>query len=103
MPDERPWELRPIDEAASARIARELGLQPATARCLVGRGVASSAEADKFLRPRLGQLRPPVGMAGFAEAVERLRRAVMAGEIIGVFGDYDVDGVTAAALLTTFL
>jgi single-stranded-DNA-specific exonuclease len=103
MPGERPWELRPIDEAASARIARELGLMAATARCLVGRGVASSAEADAFLRPRLGQLRPPAGMAGFPEAVERLRVAVMAGETIGVFGDYDVDGVTAAALLATFL
>src|SRR5215470_2058629 len=99
----RPWELRSIDEQACVRLQRDLRLLPATARCLVGRGVVASAEADAFLRPRLGQLRPPAGMAGFAEAVERLCRAVVAGETIGIFGDYDVDGVTSAALLVSFL
>src|SRR5262249_28198464 len=103
MSAERPWQLRSIDPIVCARIARDLRIMETTARCLVGRGVASSAEADAFLRPRLGQLRPPSGMAGFAEAVERLRAAVMAGETVGIFGDYDVDGVTAAALLAIFL
>jgi single-stranded-DNA-specific exonuclease len=99
----RPWELRTLDEEVCARLARELGVLPATARCLVGRGLTGSAEAGAFLKPRLGQLRPPVGLAGFAEAVERLARAVVAGETVGLFGDYDVDGVTSSALLASFL
>src|SRR5512143_2848367 len=102
-PTHRPWELRPLDEQACTRLARELGVLPATARCLVGRGLTGSAEADAYLRPRLGHLRPPAGMAGFAAAVERLRGAVLAGETIGIFGDYDVAGVTSSALLASFL
>src|SRR5262245_60572043 len=99
----RTWELRSLDEQACVRLQRDLGLLPATARCLVGRGLVASAEADAFLRPRLGQLRPPVGLAGFAAAVERLCRAVVDGQTIGIFGDYDVDGVTSSALLVSFL
>lgn len=53
--------------------------------------------------PRLAELRPPAGLAGFERGVERIARAVQAGEPIAVFGDYDVDGVTTAALLTAFL
>jgi len=99
----RSWELRPLDERVCARLQRDLGVLPTTARCLVGRGLVASADADAFLRPKLGQLRPPVGMAGFAEAVDRLRRAVASGETIGIFGDYDVDGATSTALLCSFL
>src|SRR5262249_34526436 len=51
----------------------------------------------------LGGLRRPDGLAGFAGAVERIVEAVRGGERIGVFGDYDVDGVTTAALLGGFL
>src|SRR5262249_10074315 len=47
--------------------------------------------------------RPPAGLAGLARAASRIADAVVAGERIGVFGDYDVDGVTTAALLTAFL
>src|SRR5215475_1679366 len=100
---EPPWEVRSVDEDACRRLARDLRVLLPTARCLVGRGVSDAAQADAFLRPRLGHLRPPVGMSGFAEAVERLARAVVAGETVGIFGDYDVDGVTSAALLASFL
>src|SRR5690242_9165070 len=97
---DRPWRLRSIDDGAATRLSRELGVHPATARCLVVRGLDDVARAGNFLDPRLGHLRPPVGMAGFAPAVERLARAVAGGEKIGIFGDYDVDGVTTTALLT---
>jgi single-stranded-DNA-specific exonuclease len=100
---ERAWRLKDVDEGAAALLGKELGVHPATARCLVGRGLSDAADAGRFLGPRLVDLRPPAGMAGFEQAVARLTRAVRGGERIGIFGDYDVDGVTTTALLTTFL
>jgi single-stranded-DNA-specific exonuclease len=95
--------LRPVDEQIVNRLASTLRVRPATARCLAARGVHDPREAQGFIDPRLAALRPPVGLAGMPKAVERIADAVMRGERIGVFGDYDVDGVTTAALLTSFL
>jgi single-stranded-DNA-specific exonuclease len=99
----RAWRLKEVDEGAIARLVRHLGVHAVTARCLAGRGILDEGTAGAFLQPRLQDLRPPVGMAGFAQAVARLHAALRGGERIGVFGDYDVDGVTAAALLVSFL
>jgi single-stranded-DNA-specific exonuclease len=98
-------DLRPrsVDEHLVERLASALRVRPATARCLVGRGVADPGDARGFIDPRLAALRPPVGLAGFARAVSRIADGVERGEQIGVFGDYDVDGVTTAVLLTSFL
>ena len=85
------------------RLATTLRVRAATARCLVGRGVIEPADAQGFIDPRLAALRPPVGLAGMSRAADRIADAVTRGERIGVFGDYDVDGVTTAALLTSFL
>lgn len=95
--------VRRADERAIAALARGLGVSDITARVLLARGIRELADAKRFLAPRLGELRPPVGLAGFERGVERIARAVRDGEPIAVFGDYDVDGVTTAALLTTFL
>jgi len=95
--------VRQIDDAVVRRLASELRVRPTTARCLFGRGVREASEARAYLEPRLGGLRRPDGLAGFADAVERIAGAIVAGTRIGVFGDYDVDGVTTAALLGTFL
>ncbi len=97
------FNLRDVDEGVVARLAAALRVRPVTARCLAVRGVSDPAEAKGWLEPKLGGLRKPDGLAGFAIAVERLARAVTVGERIGVFGDYDVDGVTTAALLTSFM
>lgn len=78
-------------------------MKPATARCLATRGVADPQDARGFIDPRLGALRPPAGLAGLVGAVERIADAVVRGERLGVFGDYDVDGITTCALLTSFL
>jgi single-stranded-DNA-specific exonuclease len=78
-------------------------VRPATARCLVARGVVEPSDAQGFIDPRLAALRPPTGLAGLSLAVSRIADAVVRGERIGVFGDYDVDGITTAALLTSFL
>jgi single-stranded-DNA-specific exonuclease len=95
--------LRRVDETIVSRLAGALRVRPATARCLVGRGVLEPRDAQGFIDPRLAALRPPLGLAGMSHAVGRIADAVVAGQRIGVFGDYDVDGVTTAALLTSFL
>lgn len=95
--------LRRVDEALVSKLAGALRVRPATARCLVGRGVTEPREAQGFIDPRLAALRPPIGLAGLAHAVSRIADAIAADQRIGVFGDYDVDGVTTAALLTAFL
>jgi single-stranded-DNA-specific exonuclease len=95
--------LRRVDETLVSKLAGVLRVRPATARCLVARGVIEPRAAQGFIDPRLAALRPPTGLAGMPRAVERIADAVVAGARIGVFGDYDVDGVTTAALLTAFL
>nr|MBA3396081.1 single-stranded-DNA-specific exonuclease RecJ [Deltaproteobacteria bacterium] len=97
------YRLRTVDEQIVGCLATALRVRPATARCLAVRGVSDPRDAQGFIDPRLAALRPPTGLAGLARAVERIADAVQHGERIGVFGDYDVDGVTTAALLTSFL
>ncbi len=84
-----------------AALAAEARLRPLTARVLVGRGILGAETAMKFLEPRLADLRRPEGMPDLPRALERLVAALGAGETIGVFGDYDVDGVTTAAVLAS--
>lgn len=95
--------LRHVDEALVSKLAGALRVRPATARCLVARGMTEPRDAQGFIDPRLAALRPPIGLAGMSRAVGRIADAVIAGHKVGVFGDYDVDGVTTAALLTSFL
>jgi single-stranded-DNA-specific exonuclease len=97
------WTIRQVDDAAVSQLASVLGVRPVTARCLAGRGIVEPELARSYLKPRLAELRPPSGLAGLSRAVDRLCRAICAGERIGCFGDYDVDGVTTAALITGFL
>lgn len=100
---ETTWRVRDIDRATVGRLIGALGVHQVTARCLAARGIADAEEARTYLQPRLGHLREPRGLAGLSRAVGRLTSAVIAGERVGVFGDYDVDGVTTAALMTTYL
>ena len=83
--------------------AQRLGVGEHAVRILLGRGVETLDDQERFLRPRLADLRPPTGMAGFEAAIELLREAWRGHWRIGVFGDYDVDGVTTTAILTTYL
>jgi single-stranded-DNA-specific exonuclease len=99
----RSWQLAEVDEALADRLARQVGVRPLVARLLVSRGLADPAAAARFLEPRLQHLRPPEGMQDLERALERLARALREGHRIGVFGDYDVDGVTSAAVLASAL
>lgn len=95
--------VRAVDEQVVAKLSSTLRIHAATARCLVARGITEPGAARSFVDPRLAALRPPTGLAGLGSAVERIIDAVTRGDRIGVFGDYDVDGVTTTALLTSFL
>jgi single-stranded-DNA-specific exonuclease len=89
------------DEARE--LARALGLTRTTAAVLWARGFREPQAIQRFLDPRLSQLTSPESMKDRGEAVGRIARAVRAKERICVFGDYDADGITAAALLTDVL
>lgn len=96
----------PVSDDES-QLARALALRPLTVRLLAKRGQGTPEAARRFLAPKLAHLRSPQQaggvMADLLPAVERLTRAIERREPVGIFGDYDVDGVTACALLTIFL
>lgn len=83
--------------------AEQLGVHPMLVALMVGRGVESLDDQRRFLDPRLRDLSAPTSMAGYAEAVELLLEARKRRWRVGMFGDYDVDGVTTTTILTTFL
>jgi single-stranded-DNA-specific exonuclease len=98
------WRLRDApDPDVVRRLTGELSLPPALCGILAARGHVDPEAARRFLRPRLEDLPDPGTLTDAPEAAERILRAVEGGETILVHGDYDVDGVCAAALLTRWL
>jgi single-stranded-DNA-specific exonuclease len=97
------WRLKPgADEAIAAGLVNQRCPLPA-ARLLAQRGITTAEEARAFFRPSLDQLHDPFLMRDMDRAVERLVRALGDNERIMVYGDYDVDGTTAVALVYSFL
>lgn len=82
---------------------QEIGLPPFHSHLLYNRGIRGAADADLFLNPDARLLHSPDLLPDIDAAVARLRRALDDGERIGVFGDFDADGITGTALLTTAL
>jgi len=97
------WDVKKVDPAAVLTLMAELQLQPATARVLAARGFGEPAKAREFLSPTLAGMLDPFLLAGMHAAVERLLAARSQQEQLCVYGDYDVDGVTATALLVSGL
>ena len=91
------------DSDAVARLGAELGVDPVLAKLLVQRGITTFEESRRFFRPSLDDIHDPFLMKDMDKAVERLRRAVRGREKILVYGDYDVDGTAAVALVFSFL
>ncbi len=89
-------------EAAKA-LAKETGISPVLCKLLLERGITSAAEAKRFFRPQLSELHDPFLMKDMDAAVDRLNQAMGRKERILVYGDYDVDGTTAVALVYKFL
>ena len=97
------WEIRGVDERAVARLCRDLNVSNLIARLLVLRGIADSESAQRFLNPSLNHLHDPYLLAEMKPAVARLRRALQQREKILIYGDYDVDGTMAVAILLAAL
>src|SRR5216117_3058884 len=97
------WSIAPPQPLLVQRLVADLKMSPLLAQCLANRGLAEPSRAIDFLEPRLKQLSDPFLLPNMAEAVARLFLARSRAEPLVIFGDYDVDGVTATALLTEVL
>lgn len=98
----RHWRLRTTDDRRALALAEQFGLPEIVGRVLAARGVGP-AEADDYLNPSLRTLLPdPSKLVDMDRAAERIAAAIMTGEPVAVFGDYDVDGATSAALLKRY-
>ena len=104
MPIEKRWVVKPQgNPEAVAAMAAATGISPVLANLLVQRGIDTLEKAKKFFNPQLSDLHDPFLMKDMDKAVERVERAVRNREKIMVYGDYDVDGTTAVALVYKFL
>ena len=104
MPIEKRWVVKPQgNPEAVAAMAAATGISPVLANLLVQRGIDTVEKAKKFFNPQLSDLHDPFLMKDMDKAVERVERAVRNREKIMVYGDYDVDGTTAVALVYKFL
>ncbi|HYO08106.1 MAG TPA: DHHA1 domain-containing protein, partial [Tepidisphaeraceae bacterium] len=93
------WNMPEPDSAAATELAARLRTSPLVAQMLLNRGVREPAECQDFLRPSLKCLHDPAGIPGLTRAAERIARAIRDNERIVIYGDYDVDGTTATAIL----
>jgi single-stranded-DNA-specific exonuclease len=100
----RRWSLVPSQPDAETLLCRECGVSPLLARLLVARDVSTPAAAATFLNARLAEhLRSPMLFKDMAAAADRVIAALQHGERIGIYGDYDVDGISGSAILVRFL
>jgi single-stranded-DNA-specific exonuclease len=95
------WRIRPPSSSA-ALLARETGLSLLEAQLLIHRGISDASTVHAFLSPRLSQLLDPMLLKDMDRAVASILRAVEDQRPITIYGDFDVDGLTATALLLRF-
>ncbi|MCA9076396.1 MAG: single-stranded-DNA-specific exonuclease RecJ [Planctomycetaceae bacterium] len=95
----RNWRFAPHDTAVVARLARDLRCSPLLARVLASRGQMTREDALAFLRTELTDLHDPALLPGVPEAADLIVDALTSGRRITIYGDYDVDGVTATSIL----
>ncbi len=101
---ETKWILhQPVDKQQVDEIVKVLGIDENLATLLVQRGITNFEEARTFFRPQLSQLHDPFLMTDMDKAVDRVLQAINNGEKLLVYGDYDVDGTTAVAVVYTYL
>lgn len=98
------WTIKPKPEQTEIdRLAAVLNIDNLVAQLLLQRGITTYEEARKFFRPQLSDLHDPFLMKDMDIAVDRIEKAISDNENILVFGDYDVDGTTSVALLSSYL
>lgn len=100
FPMQKVWNIKKQpDDGQAQDLASKVGVSPIIARLLIQRGVDTPEAADDFFNPNLRSLHDPFLMRDMDRAVDRVKSALDNGERILVYGDYDVDGVTAVALV----
>ncbi|MCG2429773.1 single-stranded-DNA-specific exonuclease RecJ [Aequorivita xiaoshiensis] len=98
------WTLKPIPDSQKVNaLSKDLNVDPLVAYLLVQRGIETFEEAKSFFRPSLEELHDPFLMKDMDKAVQRVQKAIENGENILVYGDYDVDGTTSVALMSSYL
>ena len=98
------WTLKPKPDARKMKqLSKSLQVEESIASLLMQRGIETFEDAKQFFRPRLEDLHDPYLMKDMDKAVERIEKAISKGENILVFGDYDVDGTTSVALMSSYL
>lgn len=97
------WVMPSSNKKAIKEICTEFGLHPTLAQILVSRGITDFEKINKFLYAKLPDLIDPLSMPGMKDAVDRIILAIERNEAILIYGDNDVDGMTATALLADFL
>jgi len=98
------WALKPKpDPVKVKKLAQELSIDEPIARLLIQREIDTFDKAKKFFRPSLDELHDPFLMKDMDMAVARIEQAIENGENLLVFGDYDVDGTTSVALVSSYL
>lgn len=98
------WNLLPKPNLETVtHLSKALGIDPLLSSLLVQRGITTYDQAKRFFRPSLEELHDPFLMQDMDLAVERIQRAIAAQEAILIYGDYDVDGTTSVALLSSYL
>ena len=95
------WDLAPLNKEAAVNLAKDCGIPPLLAALLMVRGGSTKEQVSRLLGQ--GELSDPYLMKDMDRAVERIRRALADFEKIAIYGDYDADGVTATAILYTYL
>lgn len=103
MTVEKIWVERGLDLACAEKLSSELNISWLLAKMLVARNVTEPMLATAFLSPSLKDLTEPLLFKDMDKAVVRITQAIIAKEKIGIFGDYDVDGVCSTAVLQQFL
>ena len=94
------WDVVPVPDSSSVKnLSEALELPPAIVKILLNRGFDSPETVEKFLNPQLSDLQDPFLLLGMDKAMERVTKALLANEKIVIYGDYDVDGITATSLL----
>jgi len=98
------WTIKPIPEQSDVeRLSKALKVEPLIAHLLLQRGITNYEEVKSFFRPQLTELHDPFLMKDMDKAVARIEKAMANQENILVYGDYDVDGTTAVALVSSYL
>lgn len=102
MKIKKRWKINPANKDLREVLGRKLNILPLTAQLLINRGLVEVDKAFSFLTPELKDLHDPFLLKDMDRAAERIHAAIGKGEKIAVYGDYDVDGVAATALVHLF-